>query len=119
MFPFRLRRKAKIRQGFSEFRAADSRSRPSWRHSVQGGLENEDGAQPNSDPSGDGHGFRNFLHKHGTCRFQCLVVRNAFTVKGESRVLQTGAEKGCQEEGGRCGCAAPIQLIEAVKVCVQ
>ena len=119
MFPSRPRPKTEIRQGFSEFRPGDNRSRPSWRHSVQGGLEGEDGAQSSADPSRDGHGLGDFFHEQGTCGIKCLLVRNAFTVVGERLVLQAGAEKCCQEEGRRCRCAAPIQLIEALEVCVQ
>ena len=86
---------------------------------MQGGLEGEDGAQPISDPSRDGRGLKGFLHEHGTRNVQRVSVRNAVTVAGKGRVLQAGAEKGCQEEGRRWGCAAPIQLVEALKVCVQ
>ena len=37
----------------------------------------------------------------------------------ERRLLQTGAEECRQEERGRWGCSAPIELIEPLKVCVQ
>ena len=108
MFPSRLRRKTEIRQGFSEFRLTDNGSGPSWRHSVQGGLEGEDGAQSTADPSRDGHGLKDFFHEQGTGVIQCLLVGNAVTVACERRILQTWAEKCCQEERGGCGCVAPI-----------
>ena len=108
MFPSGLRGNAEIRQGFSEFRPGDNRSGLSWRHSVQKGLEGEDGAQPTADPSWDGHGLKDFFPEQGTCGIQRLLVWNAVAVVSKSRVLQTGAEKGCQEEGRRYGCAAPI-----------
>ncbi len=87
LFLSRLYAETEIVQGVSEFRPADQGSGPSWRHSVQGGLNGEDGAQPAADPSRDGHGPGNFFHEDGTGFVQRAVVRDAVTMARERRLL--------------------------------
>ena len=119
MFPSRLCRKTQVRQGVLKFGPAYRGGGPPRRHSAEGGLKSEEGAQAAADPSRDTHDPGDFFHENGTCFIQCLLAGNAVTVSCEGRLLQTGAEECCQEERRREGRAVSTQPIEPFKVRVK
>lgn len=115
---FSLCGKTKIRKRFSEFRPFDQGGRPAWPHSLQQGLDGEDGTQTAADPSRDGNSAGDILHKHSGCGIQRLVMGNTFTVTRERLLLKAGTEERRQEKSRRCRGPVLVQCIEVLKVCV-